>query len=156
MNKAEKIRQQEESAEALSKLREMYPPGSYVTTLLRHVSASGMTRAISVVRNGERGPEDISWLLARAVPGWKINSTHGGLTRGGCGMDMGFDLAYSLSRRLYPDGFGCIQYTPEGADLYEASGRNERRYCPSNDHSNGLRAWARHSDGGYALRHVWL
>jgi hypothetical protein len=126
--KADKARQ----AEAVDELRAMLPPGSEVKTILRHCSRSGMSRSISVVIDGE----DLTWLAARAM-GEKFDR-YGGITRGGCGMDMGFDLVYSLSRRLYPDGFGCI---------------GER--CPSNDHCNGV-AGPAHESGGYALKHRWL
>ena len=128
-----------ERDKALNALRDMYPPGSLVKTMLRHVSRSGMMRAISVI---SPDVEDISWQVARAG-GWQFNSRHGGVTVNGCGMDMGFHLVYSLSRSLYPNGFECIG---DG--------------CPSNDHSNGDRDYTVghvvHSDGGYALRNRWI
>jgi hypothetical protein len=122
-----------DQTEAADQLREMLPPGSTAQTILRHVSASGMTRWISVVIDGE----DYSWLVARAI-GTHIDSRHGGLKRVGCGMDMGFDLVYSLSRTLYPDGFACI------GDK-----------CPANDHNNRVETdW--HKSGGYAVSQRWL
>ncbi len=123
---------------ACAELRNLFPPGSTVHTILRHVSRSGMSRAISVVGAGSN---DVTWLVARAM-GEKIDPNHGGIKVGGCGMDMGFALVYSLSRTLYPgDSFQCCG---EG--------------CPSNDHSNGDRDYSPHvhSDGGYALRQRWL
>lgn len=166
MNKAQREEAERERTEAIGKLREMFPPGTYASTLVRHVSRSGMMRSISVIRNGEHGPEDISWLVARAT-GQRVHRDYGGVVVGGCGMDMGYHLAYSLSRTLYPEGFDCLQYHPalDGTqvDLYAASvsythdgRRDSSRHCPSNDHTNGSREWAHHTDGGYALRHRWI
>jgi hypothetical protein len=154
----------QERTEAIEELRAMFPVGSTVSTILRHTSKSGMSRAISVV-----GPHlgDVSYLVAKAGVA-KLDSRHVGLKMGGCGMDMGFALVYGLSRTLYADGFKCIG-----------------KGCPSNDHSNDYgfesRAWReahpgehfssdvfnatearrysksrKHSDGGYALSHRWL
>jgi hypothetical protein len=122
-----------EQVEAREKLRELLPPGTTVSTILRHVSRSGMQRSISPIIDGE----DYSWLVRRAIGGI-IDQRNGGIKRTGCGMDMGFDLVYSLSRALYPNGFACI---------------GER--CPSNDHSNHDPGPA-HGDGGYALEQRWL
>lgn len=140
---------QREAEEARAQLRELLPPGSTVRTILRHVSRSGMTRAISPVVNGE----DSTWLVVRAVPGFKFNR-NGGVTMGGCGMDMGFALIYHLSHALYPDGFECT-----GVSEYADDGDGGRiKPCPSNDHSNGDRDYTphHHASGGYALRQEWL
>lgn len=135
-----------EQEEAAANLRELLPPGSTVQTILRHVSRSGMTRAISPVVNGE----DVTWLVCRAFPRYfKRNARHDGITMEGCGMDMGFALVYELSHALYPDGFDCI-----GAGDPDTWGSR----CPASDHSNGDRDYTphRHESGGYALRHRWL
>lgn len=139
--------EQEIQAEAIERLREMIKPGDTVHTILRHVSASGMTRSISLVIPREGGIYDCTYWAARAT-GDKIDQSHGGIKAGGVGMDMGFHLVYGLSRTLFRDGFKCI---------------GER--CPSNDHSNGMPrthyagTWddaPTHSDPGYALRQMWL
>lgn len=130
-----------ETQTAIEQLGEHLPPGARVTTVLRHVSRSGMSRSISLMIGDENGdPWDISWLAARAGLG-KIDQNHGGIKVSGTGMDMGFWLVYNLARTIYPHGHDCIG---EG--------------CPSNDHSNGDRDYTphNHSDGGYALRQVWL
>jgi hypothetical protein len=142
--------EQSERAEAIERLRELVEPGDHVSTILRHVSKSGMTRAISLVICKDDGwPNDISWLAARAM-GEKIDQRHDGIKVSGCGMDMGFHLVYNLGRTLWPDGFLC---TGEGTGWYDR--------CPANDHANdrerdyrpGVRL---HPDGGYALNHRWL
>lgn len=88
---------------AVARLREIFPRGATVSTLVRHVSQSGMTRVISVLANGEQGPEDVSFLVARAV-GRRLDK-RGGVVCRGVGMDMGFDLAYSLAGVLYGEGY---------------------------------------------------
>lgn len=132
--------QQAEQAEAVERLSEWIKPGDTIYTILRHVSSSGMSRSISLVRQDEDGPHDFSYLAARAM-GDKIDQRWDGIKASGCGMDMGYSLVYNLSRVLFRDSFECIG---EG--------------CPSNDHSNGDRDYTphMHSDGGYALRHRWL
>lgn len=139
--------------EALAKLREWIKPGDTVYTVLDHVSASGMSRAIRVVlldcADGRVTDLHPNWSVGKALGlrHWKRNGREqDALVVGGCGMDMGFHLVYSLGRVLY-DGFGCVG-----------------RGCPSNDHSNGDRDYTPHtigaphfhSDGGYALRQRWL
>lgn len=83
------------SWDARADLLEWFPAGSTMTTLLRHVSSSGMSRSISIVHNDQ----DITWTVARFL-GEPLDS-HGGIRVDGCGMDMGFHLVYSLSRKLY-------------------------------------------------------
>jgi hypothetical protein len=73
-----------------------------VYTILRRVSASGMTRHISlkVAQGGEI--YDITWLAAEAT-GDKVSEVNGfpTLKVNGAGMDMGFHLVYNLSSVLY-------------------------------------------------------
>lgn len=147
MNAKEAVRQ-----ESLEHLRNLLKPGDTVSTILRHVSRSGMQRRISAViaRDGE--VIDITWHAARAM-GESVKQRgayvqDAGIVMVGCGMDMGFALVYNLSYALYPNGFTCPGES-----------------CPSNDHSNdrseAMRrenfAGHKHTgDGGYALKHKWL
>jgi len=137
----------EAQAEAAAQLREYFPIGSTVSTVLRHVSQSGMTRSISVIGVHEDEPTDVSWLVARATDN-KVDHKYGGVRLGGVGMDMGFALVYGLARTLYRDGFPCTGI------------RTGRERCPSNDHSNerepNFAAGRLHSDPGYALNHRWI
>ncbi len=68
-------------------LKQWIKPGSTVYTLIRHVSASGMSRRIScyIVNNGEI--QDISGYVAEILE-WRRNDKDGALIVGGCGMDM--------------------------------------------------------------------
>jgi len=137
--------------EALDQLRTLLPTGSTVRTILRHVSRSGMSRSISLVYVDPAGAvHDLDYLAVCAGVA-KLDRQHGGLKVGGCGMDMGYALVYSLSRTLYPHGHPCTGRTSDGPRGVKG--------CPSNDHSNGDRVWRKgkmHSDGGYALNHAWL
>lgn len=155
--KAEKAAEQAEARETFKRFG--VKPGSTIYTILESVSRSGMSRVIRVVvplGGGDPRPGFVHPNHATAVlTGYKLASGHrDGVKVGGCGMDMGFHLVYSLSRALYPDGFGCIG---DG--------------CPSNDHSNGDRDYTPHGhrgpvddgnrshwhrNGGYALRQEWL
>ena len=126
----------EQIEEARQFLSENLKPGDTVQTILRHVSRSGMMRAISPIVGGR----DVSWYVARLL-GESQNKNHEGVTMTGCGMDMGFQLIYCLSSILFKDGFECIG-----------------KGCPSNDHANGDRDYTphQHKSGGYALRQTWL
>ncbi|ROR95499.1 hypothetical protein EDD28_0052 [Salana multivorans] len=116
---------------AVEYLRGLYPLGATVTTALHHVSRSGMTRSIAVIAVVDGGPVDVSWAVAHAV-GRRLDPEHGGVKVGGIGMDMGFHLAYSLARALYPDGHHC---TGHEVSEVRRNGRTVTR-CPSNDHVN--------------------
>lgn len=135
-------RTQDEIREARVELWERFPIGSTVTTKLTHVSRSGMTRLVEVYANGERGPENITGLVAAALNG-RIDSRRGGIVVSGCGFSATFDVVYRLGRALYRDAFYCMV----------------ERACPSNDHTNerfdeeGYWRGRVHSDPGYALKH---
>ena len=128
--------------EAVEQLRAMLRPGDTVYTVLRHVSRSGMLRSISAVVVEKGQPRDISWLVAKAGIG-TFDRKNDGVRVGGCGMDMGFDLVYNLSRTLWPNGHRCAG-----------------KRCRSNDHSNApypnRDGRSKHRDGGYALSQRWL
>lgn len=63
MTKAEKA----ERAEAIERLRGIFPVGSTVYTILRHVSRSGMQRSISVMANSDGHIWDASGIVAKAL-----------------------------------------------------------------------------------------
>ena len=154
-----------EREEAKAKLREWIKPGDTVHTILRHVSRSGMQREIGIVLLKDGTDLHPNYLVAKAI-GERIGKRDG-IIVGGCGMDMGFQVVYSLGRTLWPDGFGCIgkgcrsndhsngdrDYAPHG--LTDENGRPENREAGPGEVADGCRAhW--HADGGYALNHRWL
>ena len=130
-------------------LLEHLKPGDTVRTILRSVSRSGMSRQISVIIMRDGMAWDASYFVGK-VAGYKQARNSEALSVGGCGMDMGFSVVYSLSRSLFPNGFNCIG-----------------KGCPANDHSNDWGQGNRdetlnyhpsriHTDGGYALGQRWL
>jgi len=131
---------------AIKRLREMVKPGDTLHTILRHVSRSGMSRSISVVKVSKRGDiRQLDYLIADALDR-RLDTQREGIKIGGAGMDMGFALVYELSDKLYgygnPRGYRCL---------------GER--CPSNSHVNDRNApsgkGVRHKDG-YAVSHRWM
>lgn len=117
MTKAQEAAQQE----AIEKLRAILKPGDTITTVLRHVSSSGMYRAIDLFLFDKKGGRRwLSRYVADAGIG-RWDDKREAVGAGGAGMDMGFHLVYNLSHSLFPNGFRC-------------TGKN----CPSNDHSNGM------------------
>jgi hypothetical protein len=139
VNKVSKVEFEKERAE----LRELIKPGDTLYTILRHVSASGMSRDISVVyitKDGETRQLDYS---THVLTGYPL-SKHDGVKVGGCGMDMGFSLVYHLSQILYGDGYPCL---------------GEHK-CPSPEHVNSgplrhVYDGRIHKDG-YAISQRWL
>ena len=99
---------------------------------LNHVSSSGMTRHISffVVYKGEI--VKLNWHLAKLLD-YRI-AKNGGLVVGGCGMDMGFSVVYSVGRMLHPKGFKL----------------SKERYGRNGDKSGFDK------DGGYRYKSQWL
>lgn len=120
-------------AQTIASLKKIIKPGSKVYTKLESVSASGMNRRISlyVVAPAQKGQpasiQNITYSAAVAM-GCKV-SDKGGISVGGCGMDMGFALVYDLGASIWPKG------TPK---------------------PHGMRNGEPDKSGGYALKHEWL
>lgn len=89
--------QKAEREEAIETIRGMVQPGDTVYTILRHCSASGMLREISlhVVEKKTGRLFDLTYFAARAM-GDRMGK-RGGIRVPGCGMDMGFHIVYCLS-----------------------------------------------------------
>lgn len=128
-----KSEKQERIREATKWLKKLLKPGDTVYTSLLHVSSSGMTRRIQCFVMKVNQPVCISGSVA-LLTGSKHHD-QGGVVVGGCGMDMGFSLVYSLSRSLFPKGFKV--------------GRKGTR--ARNGDSTGY-----DTDGGYALNQRWM
>jgi len=88
--------------QARDALREQVQAGQTVFTVLRSVSSSGMSRQIDVYLIQDDKPVYITGLVARLLDYRQAKS--GALFVRGCGTDMGFEVVYSLSRALFPDG----------------------------------------------------
>ena len=94
--------------EAIEKLREVIKEGDTLWTQLHHVTKSGMTRYIGVRLLKNDYPYNYTHHVAKALD-WKTSDKYEGVKVGGCGMDMGFHLIYSLSHALYGDGYAIKQ-----------------------------------------------
>ncbi len=130
---------QAEKQEIIKGLKEMIKPGDVVYTILRHRSASGMSRVIDLYvmgrdNYGRPSPQRISWQAAKLL-GYTYDMDREGLKVGGAGMDMGFHVVYSLSATLFPKGFKVGR-----------KGTHSR-----NGDTSGF-----DNDGGYALNQEWM
>lgn len=96
---------QQERMEAIEMLRKWLKRDDTLYTVLRHRSASGMSRLIDLYYIRDNKPQRITYLVAKVL-GWKYDTNKEALRVGGCGMDMGFHTVYTLSSILYrADGF---------------------------------------------------
>ena len=69
--------------------------------MLRHCSASGMTRAIGIHAVAkDKTIVRLDYLAVKLGVG-NFDKKNGGIKTTGCGMDMGFDLVYRLSRKIF-------------------------------------------------------
>ena len=93
----------ERPKELVAKLQAILHRGDTVYTVLRHVSRSGMYRAIDLYAIRDNRPVWLSWYAADLLEGF--DKKRDACKASGCGMDMGFHLVYNLSARLF-DGDG--------------------------------------------------
>ena len=87
-----------------SKLKKFIPPNDTVYTILKNVSQSGMYRHIQVIVIKDNKPINLSYWIADYLE-WSYKDKTYSIGVGGCGMDMGFHLVYTLSRSLFDDGY---------------------------------------------------
>lgn len=111
--------------ECRASLLKILKPNDKIYCVLRHVSKSGMSRKIDFYKMTKDGPRWLSNYIADILEYRQDN----GLVIGGCGMDMGFHVVYTLGATLWPTGTA----KPHGTRNGEPD-----------------------SDGGYALKHEWL
>jgi hypothetical protein len=80
-----------------------------VWTNLKSVSASGMSRDMKALTVKDGQIVDITWYVAKACSVGSLKERNGQrvIRVGGCGMDMGFHLVYSLSYSLYKSANGA-------------------------------------------------
>ena len=87
---------------AVELLRRHLEAGKTVYTQVNSVSSSGMSRRIrcyiAIVDDGKPEIMDISYHVSQ-VCGYSLNDA--GLLVKGCGMDMGFEVVYSLSMAIF-------------------------------------------------------
>lgn len=71
--------------------------------ILRHKSASGMSRRISVIQIEKNEPRWLDYNVAKALG--RREKQDEGIIVEGAGMDMGFNLVYTPSQTLFKDGY---------------------------------------------------
>lgn len=94
--------QEEESARAylLSIMNKQEKPTLY--TSLKHVSSSGMSRDMKVLAVVEGDIIDVTYYVGKLDIGTlKERNGQRVIRVGGCGMDMGFHVVYTISAMLY-------------------------------------------------------
>ena len=83
--------------DAIEELKGVLKNGDTLYTNVQHVSGSGMTRDIKVIKISDNRPLNFNYWVAKAL-GYRMKNN--GIRISGCGMDMGFALIYNLSRTL--------------------------------------------------------
>jgi len=100
------IARRADQAAARDELRELFAGNDkpLIYTILRHATASGLNRDISLFYDSPEGIRPITHTAARAL-GYKVISSNGfnAIRQHGGGMDMGFNLVYNLSAVIYKD-----------------------------------------------------
>jgi hypothetical protein len=104
----------QEMEKATIELKEILEKANHkVYTSLVSVSSSGMSRKIDVFVSTEAGEiRNINWYIEK-LDLYNRDLKTNALKVSGCGMDMGFDVVYSLSTKLYRNEDGS--YSHEGA-----------------------------------------
>ena len=89
----------ENEAQAVATLQGILTPGDRVTTVLKKVLRSGMSRQIAVMVCRDGQVSNVSGLVSDALGlRWNDNDS---VTVSGCGMDTGFHTVYSLGHVLF-------------------------------------------------------
>lgn len=116
---------------AIKTLLEEYKlkPGDKLYYSVTHVSRSGMSRSIEILLSHEWGIDNLSWVVAKAI-NHPFDNKNGGVKIGGCGMDMGFAIIYSLGQVMFPEGFKTwdgyyrnepLEWEPDGGYAFKYS-----------------------------------
>jgi len=93
----------QEQEEAKKWLKKTLQKGDTIYTVLRHVSRSGLYRAIELYVIKKNEPLRISRAASMLLEGY--DEKHDACKAHGCGMDTGFNLVYNLAYSLYKDGY---------------------------------------------------
>lgn len=126
----------QDQAAALETLRGIFKPGDTLYCIIRSVARSGMSRCIDYYAKDESG--ELRWVTPflvrlgvsdQSYASWRKGHDSDGARINGCGMDMCFESAYRLGRKLWPEGF-------------KVDGRGRNGDMSGHD-----------KDGGYALKH---
>ena len=95
-----KALEKQQAIDSLKNIFALMPPEKRVIyCVLRSVSKSGMSRTIDFFTIDNDRPQHLSGLIKMAL-GYRW-AKNGGLVVGGCGMDMGFHVVYTVSSVLH-------------------------------------------------------
>lgn len=104
-----KAQKEYERVQAIESLHELFTGDQYprIHTITRHVSASGMTRDISLIYVKGGSIHNITYSAALALE-WQLSerSRNRAIRVKGIGMDMGLHIVYTLSSVLYRESLG--------------------------------------------------
>ena len=92
-----------ECAEAIESLKKSLKPGDTVYTILRSVSASGMSRCLDLLTIQNNQPWLLTWSAAAALD-YTYDREKDCLRITGCGEYMGYRVVHNLARKLFGDG----------------------------------------------------
>lgn len=84
----------------IDELQNEFRNGKDIFCVLRHVSKSGMQRAISLFYVKDNDLVNLDYSVQK-ICNYKFNKLHGGLTVRGCGMDMGYHIVSHLEYSLF-------------------------------------------------------
>jgi hypothetical protein len=152
---AKPYRPRADDSQEADELRAMIKPGDTVYTVLRHVSKSGMMRAIDAYVYRDNEPRRITWSVCQVGNAEAYSRKHEAAKVSGCGFDAGFELVYRLSWALYPS-YNC----QGGRGMKGGRAKGTRNPCPSNEHVNpgperdNYNRRRKHHDG-YAISQRW-
>jgi len=93
-----------ERDEEIASLRKNLRSGTTIYTVLRSVSASGMSRCLDLYYVDHNEIARITWSAAKALE-WTYDRRKEALRVNGCGMDMGYHAVHCLARVLFGDGY---------------------------------------------------
>lgn len=92
--------EKQQARDSLKNIFNLLPPDQRVIyCVLRSVSKSGMSRVIDFYTIENNRPQYLSGLIRMAL-GYRM-AKNGGLVVGGCGMDMGFHVVYTVASVIY-------------------------------------------------------
>lgn len=89
-----------EQQESMNYLKDMLKDGDTLYTTVNHVTKSGETRYIKTILIRDNQPLYLDYHISKVLD-WSLSDKYNGIKVGGCGMDMGFHLVYTLSARLF-------------------------------------------------------
>lgn len=150
--KARKYFDRLDVVEVTHELRDIFRPGSTAATVLRHCSASGMTRAITVHDLRDAGRYLSPRVAVAADMDW--SDRYEAISVSGCGMDMGFSVVYDLAATLY--GHASDGRSPRMQPAVPMTPLEKRRLADWRRRERARSPHYANTSGGYAISQRWI